>query len=260
MSVQSEVRRNYEESSGSYCNARVTRYITATRQVHLTARRLPSTLPYPPFSLSLSFTISWRVPCRSDGKGPTENRRSINSQFLRARSLSFPFVSSLSLCFSLSRQRATFRDANFRTAVEIRNFGAVSRSRDAGSFSPGDATARCIALHRVASCCRAGPGRASLLRRSLLTSRTNNACESTRYAEIRAPKDVTYDTGRHARTVHIFVGDEPLIVVLPPRRPVSHSGPGESSRLRIERAENRDRATRRPMSRRCRYKYVLLMF
>lgn len=116
---------------------------------------------------------------------------------------------------SASRQRSpsTFRDANFRTAVEIRNFGAVSRSRDAvRSLS----TAAQRTLHRIAASLgrRAGA-------RSLLTSRTNNACEPTRYAEIRAPKDVTYDTGRPARTVHIFVGDEPLIVA-----PRVTSGPG----------------------------------
>jgi len=80
------------------------------------------------------------------------------------------------------------------------------------------------ALHRIA---------ASLVRRaearSLLTSRTNNACEPTRYAEIRAPKDVTYDTGRSARTVHIFVGDEPLIVA-----PQHHARSGEGSWLAYE--------------------------
>lgn len=70
---------------------------------------------------------------------------------------------------------------SFETAVEIRDPARIAFV-EAG-------------LHRVAS----------VGDRSLLTSRANNACESTRYAEIRSRKDVTYDGGRPARTVRIFV-------------------------------------------------------
>lgn len=73
---------------------------------------------------------------------------------------------------------------------------------------------RCIMLQRVS------PDRYS--RRARITRATQLVTP-----KYRAPKDVTYDTAQPARTVHIFVGDEQLIVDLPPR----HIRSGEGSRL-----------------------------
>lgn len=84
--------------------------------------------------------------------------------------------------------------------------------RDSGKSSkrPWKSETRLVSwlLHRVASSrVAAARGADRYSRRARI-----NACDSTRYAEIRPWKDMTYDVGRGWRTVHIFVGDEPLIV------------------------------------------------
>lgn len=217
--VQNGECQNYgaECSRGNCC------YERESNERYITAPRQVQHLTARLRSLSVSMRTGER------GRNPPF-RCVINSQFRRASSS--PYLPA-------------FRDADFHTVAEIRNLVAVSRSSVRPSAS------RCSLSRSLSPGWERPPW-------SLLTSRTNNARESRlvtpKYA---TPKDVTYDTARSARTVHISVGDEPLIVALLSCHSLeSLDRPAHSLTNRMP--GNRDRVTRQPRGQLAINTYVVL--